>query len=390
MKARPLRFAPFVAAALLVALPLVAAAKAPPRKAKKPKAEVTIKVGTLAPTGSTFDKILTSMATEWERASEGKVAVTIFRDGSRGGESQMVRDMRLGALDGGMLTVNGLSDIDKSVQALQSMPMMFRSYEEVDAVGAHLQPRLASTLREKGFVVLYWADVGWVHFFSTKPILRPADLKKAKIFTLAGDPAAFDIYKKSGYHPVALETNDIHPSLLSGMIDTAVLPPVWANALQISPKPAGHMLDLKYAPVAGAVVIREKTWNKLDPGLRKTLAAIAAKAGQRMQAENHAAADAAIAAMVKRGLTVHKVTPELEAEWIREIEKVYPQIRGSIVPAPLFNEVQTLLQERRKAASAASETKSPASGAADPASAQTPASKAKAASATKSSVTKKN
>lgn len=109
-----------------------------------------------------------------------------------------------------------------------------------------------------------------------------------------------------------------------------------------------------------------------------------------MQAENHAAADAAIAAMVKRGLVVNKVTPELEAEWIREIEKVYPQIRGSIVPAPLFNEVQALLQERRKAASTASKTKGAASGAAAPASAKPPASKAKAASATKSATAKKN
>lgn len=354
MKRKPVRSLLLVVAALLLAFPLTAAQKGPPKKAAKPKPDVTIKIGTLAPTGSTFEKILRDMATEWERASGGKLEVKIFADGARGGEAQMVREMRGGILDAGMLTVVGLSSIDKSVQALQSMPMMFRSYEEVDAVGRILQPRLASTLRGKKFVVLFWADVGWVHFFSTKPIVHPADLKRAKIFTWAGDPATADIYKKSGYQPVPLETSDIHPSLLSGMIDTVVLPPVAANALQIAPKPARHMLDLKWAPLVGAVVIREQAWNKLDPALQKTLAGIAANAGRRMQAENHAAADAAVAAMAKRGLTVHKVTPEIEAEWIREAEKSYRQIRGAIVPAPLFDEVQTLLQDFRKGKSASS------------------------------------
>lgn len=350
MKRQPFRSLLVVAAALLLAVPLAAAPKKPLKRAakQKPKPTLTIKIGTLLPTGSTFEKILRDMGNQWESASGGKLEVKIYADGARGGEAQMVRDMGMRGLDAAMMSANGLSDVDKSVQALQSMPMMFRSYEEVDAVGRHLQPRLASALRDKKFVVLFWADVGWVHYFSTKQILHPADLKKAKIFTWAGDPATIDIYKKGGYHPVALETSDIPSSLLSGMIDTVLLPPIAANAFQITPKPVGHMLNLNYAPLVGALVIREEKWKKLDPEMQKTLAQIAVKAGRRMQAENHAAADAAVTAMKKRGLKVHEVTPEIEAEWIREVEKSYGEIRGSIVPAKLFDEVKALLEERRK------------------------------------------
>jgi len=51
--------------------------------------------------------------------------------------------------------------------------------------------------------------------------------------------------------------------------------------------------------------------------------------------------------MKKRGLTVHAVTPEVEAEWRKVAEEVYPKVRGSIVPADMFDEVRRLLQEYR-------------------------------------------
>jgi hypothetical protein len=54
-----------------------------------------------------------------------------------------------------------------------------------------------------------------------------------------------------------------------------------------------------------------------------------------------------VAAMEKRGLKVQKITPEVEAEWRTISEKVYPQIRGKLVPADIFDETMRLLAECR-------------------------------------------
>jgi hypothetical protein len=51
-----------------------------------------------------------------------------------------------------------------------------------------LQPRLEGDLKEKGFVVLSWADTGWVRFFSKEPVIRPEDLRPTNLFAWAGDP----------------------------------------------------------------------------------------------------------------------------------------------------------------------------------------------------------
>jgi TRAP-type C4-dicarboxylate transport system, periplasmic component len=121
------------------------------------QAQQRVKLGTLAPKDSSFHRILIDMGSQW--STQG-VELKIYAGGARGGESEMVSHMRNGALDAGLLTAVGLSDIDPSVQALQSIPMFFRSLAEVDYVGEKLRPRLEKRLREKGFVVLFWADAG--------------------------------------------------------------------------------------------------------------------------------------------------------------------------------------------------------------------------------------
>jgi hypothetical protein len=74
---------------------------------------------------------------------------------------------------------------------------------------------------------------------------------------------------------------------------------------------------------------------------------IAAETGKQVKADGRAESASAVAAMVKRGLVVQKVTPEVEAEWRDVVEKVQDQVRGKIVPADMFDEAQRLLKEYR-------------------------------------------
>ena len=53
--------------------------------------------------------------------------------------------------------------------------------------------------------------------------------------------------------------------------------------------------------------------------------------------------------MKKRGLIVHDVTPEVDAQFRAAAEKLYPDFRGRIVPADIFDEVVRLVKEGRAA-----------------------------------------
>jgi methyl coenzyme M reductase subunit C len=54
--------------------------------------------------------------------------------------------------------------------------------------------------------------------------------------------------------------------------------------------------------------------------------------------------------MVKRGLKVTKMTPDVEAEWRAILDKVQDQIRGKIVPTEVFDEAQRAVKEYRSGA----------------------------------------
>ena len=307
---------------------------------------VAIRLGTLAPSGSSFHLALVEMSQKWRQASSGNVKLTIYPDGTQGGEADMVRMMRAGVLNAGMFTVVGLSEIDQSVGGLSFLPLMFRTWDEYDYVVAKLSPRLEKLLLDKGFVVLFWADAGWVRFFSKTPAIHPNDFKQLKIFTWAGDAHQVDIMKTLGYHPVPLETASILPGLRTNLINAIPLPPNQALLGQCYTA-APNMLALKWTVLSGAAVVRKDTWDKIPPDIQQQLRAAAAVAGQKIRASDRKEDEESIIAMQKKGLKVNPVNPQIEEAWKQLTKILYPEIRGKKVPADIFDEVQRLVAEYR-------------------------------------------
>jgi TRAP-type C4-dicarboxylate transport system substrate-binding protein len=328
---------PFALLALVVLAGLL------PARAQTP---FRIKLGTQAPRGSSLHQILQTMGEKWRQAPGGGIALTIYPDGTLGGEADMVRKMRIGQIQAGMLTVVGLAEIEESVSALQNMPMMFRSLEEVDYVREKMRPELERRLLEKGYVALFWGDAGWVRFFSRDPFTQPAELKKMKLFVWAGDNAQIDIMKAAGYQPVPLEVNDLRTSLQTGMINAVPNVPFYALKAQLYDS-APHMLELNWAPLVGGTVVTRKVWETIPPDTRTLLMKSAAEAGEQVKVRMRIESHEAVEAMKKHGLQVQPVSPQLAEEWRRTAEEFYPQIRGRIVPAPMFDEVRRLLEGYR-------------------------------------------
>jgi TRAP-type C4-dicarboxylate transport system substrate-binding protein len=319
--------------ALLTGLPLSTAAQT-----------TRIKLATLVPTGSAYHKSLMKLRDDWRKLSNNRVDLVIYADGKLGGEADTVGLMSVNSLQAAMLTVVGLANLEKGVEGLQSIPMGFPSLEAVDYVGSKLQPMLEERLLKKGYVVLAWSDAGWVRFFSRQPLVQPDDLKRMKLFAWSGNPDLLDIYKSAGFRPVPLETADIVPGLQTGLIDALTTPPVFALATQIDQR-APHMLNLNWGALVGALVVRKETWEKLPADLRPKLLEAARSAGQEIRDNGRKESDEAVKAMEKRGLKVTPVTPELEAQWRAAAEAAYPQIRGRIVPADIFDRAMELIKE---------------------------------------------
>jgi TRAP-type C4-dicarboxylate transport system substrate-binding protein len=307
---------------------------------------VKLRLGALAPRGTTWHRALLEVGEKWRAAEGPRAEFVVYGGGSQGGEADMVRRMRVGQLNAAMLTVIGLTEIDASVGALQKMPLVFRSWDELDHVREKLRPALDQRFHDKGFVVLCWGDAGWVRFFSKTPALRPEDFRKLKIFAWAGDAPQTTIMKSLGYQPVVLEVSDILPALQTGMINMVPSTPFWALTLQFY-NHAPYMLELDWAPMVGALIVTRGAWDAMTPAGRQALREAGAAAGVELRALSRREHEESVVEMKKRGLKVQAVPPEVEAEWRRAAEQMYPLVRGTMVPADFFDEVQRLLHAYR-------------------------------------------
>jgi TRAP-type C4-dicarboxylate transport system substrate-binding protein len=324
---------------------LLAAALSAPAIAMS--AQTVVKMATLAPEGSSWYRVLQEMGEEWRKASDGAVTLHIYPGGVAGDEDAMIRKMRIGQIQAAAITGIGLAYLEPSFYALH-IPMMYGSDEEFDYVRDRYAPVLERKLEEKGFVVLNWGDAGWVRFFSKSPVTTPAEAKALKLFQWSGDTNLVQLYKETGFHPVPLSTNDLLPGLQTGMVDGYSSTPLVSLAFQwfgLAP----HMADLRYAPLTGATVIEKRTWNRIPPALRPKLLEASRRAGLRLRAEIRRLNREALGVMVRNGLKIHKVPPEVQAQWRRMVEEIHPRIRGKIMPAEAFDAVKGYRDEYRAA-----------------------------------------
>jgi TRAP-type transport system periplasmic protein len=309
-------------------------------------AQTIVKMATLVPQGSDWYTDLQEMGQAWQAASGGRVTLRLYPGGVAGDDSDVVRKIRLGTLEGGVLTSVGLADIDRSVFALE-LPMGYANYDEFNAVLEKMTRQLEQIYADKGFVILAWADAGWVHFFTKSPVRVPDDLKALKLFTWAGDDFAVELWRSSGFNPVPLPSTEISTALQTGLVSALPTTSQAAVLLQWYTH-AKYMTDVNWAVLLGGIVVSKKSWERIPADIRPALLKAAQEAGAKARARTAESAVKGVEAMEKRGLTViHLDAAEVDA-WRRAAEGAYPTLRGRYVPAAMFDEALKLRDEYRK------------------------------------------
>jgi TRAP-type C4-dicarboxylate transport system substrate-binding protein len=293
-----------------------------------------VKMGTIAPDGSIYVTTLREMGDAWKKRTNGRLTLTVYAGGDAT-ESEMLFNMRPSArkLHAAQLSAITLGHVDDAFNVF-GLPMFFESYEEADRVLARIGPMLEQRLEAKGYKVLNWAYVGWVHVFSRTPVKTVDDLKKLKLYTSAGDDRMAKWYRANGFRAVPLDSTSIVTSLKTSMIEAVPAPPVFAQLLGWY-ESAPYMMDVGFAPLLGATVMSLERWKSLPPTDQEIVIDEARKAGDRLRKRIPRQEQEAIAEMKKRRLTVTAVD---RAEWRRMAEELGGAMRrDGTVPADVYD-----------------------------------------------------
>ena len=304
-----------------------------------------IKLGTIAPKNSVYHEVLLRMRQSWRDISAGSVDLTVYPGGVAGDEATMLRKMRAGQMQAALISGSGMSFLDEGISALQ-VPLMFESLEEFDFVRAQLAPTLERRLRDKGFTVLAWGDAGWAYFFAVREFRTVDDVRSMKLYTSKGDDESLRLFSEFGFRAVPLDLTELQANLETGLVEVFAVPPLVAAGYQWFAS-APHMLDLRFIPIVGAVLIDSAAWEGIPAEQRTPMRQAAVDAAAAIEGTVRKQEREAVREMQKYGLRVIAADEDLVAAWRREVEDAYPGLRGRYAPAELMDEALRWRDEYR-------------------------------------------
>jgi TRAP-type C4-dicarboxylate transport system substrate-binding protein len=307
---------------------------------------IVIKIGSIAPSRSPWDKALEKMATEWERISNGTVQVKIFPGSIAGGEQDMIRKIRIGTLQGGVFSNMGMAKIDHSLTVL-SIPFLFHSREEFNAVFGRMKPAFEKKLEEKGFKTILWTLAGWVNFFTKKEVMDPEGLKKFKVSVTADFPEIEQIWKNMGYEVIAGDQNELMIQLQSGAATAAYLPALVAGSGQFFAL-VPHMLSPSLAPLVGGLLLSDKAWASIPADMHQPFLDAVTAAARGLYDETMTLEADAVKMMKENGLVVHDPPAAALVKWREIAAQALEGLIGPVFSKEIYDQIMGYVQEYRK------------------------------------------
>ncbi len=268
-----------------------------------------VKVATLAPDGSSWVKALRSIDAEVRASTEDAIGLRIYPGGVQGEEEVMIRKMRVGQLHGAGFGGIGVSNLFPDVLALET-PFLFSNYDEVDYVLEQMHDYYVDGYDRNGYVLLGWADVGFIHLLSKQPITGAEDIKNVKVWRLQGEPITGVLFKKAGVTSVPLSIPDVLLGLQMNLVEVVYASPAAAIVLQWFTK-VTHFTDLPINYALGAFLVDKRVFNRLSPEHGDLLRSISWKHMRAQMASSRLQNREALQVLEQQGL-VRVVPPEKE------------------------------------------------------------------------------
>ncbi len=309
---------------------------------------LTLKIGSLAPKNSPWDKTLNEIAVEWKRVSAGRIQLKIYPGGITGNEEDTLRKMKVGALDGMVVSTMGLNKISNDLFVL-SLPFLIRDEEELDFVLEKIDVTYNEIMTDKGYKLVGLTKAGWMNIFSRDPVFYPADLENQKLGFTSGEVVLTKILKDLGFHIVPSDSIDWLSSLQSGRSDALLLSSLLATAYQIFPI-ANNMLNFPISPLLGAIVFSERSWKKIPEIYHQDFLDITKDRIIVLNQESVELEKTALKVMIDNGLTVNPSNNSIAEAWAKVVKDLYEEdedIIGSMVSRTIYNEVVSYIKEYR-------------------------------------------
>ncbi|MFG1210580.1 TRAP transporter substrate-binding protein [Xanthobacter flavus] len=246
-------------------------AAVPIRRARA--AEFVFKVGTNVPESHPLNVNIRKASEELKTTTDGRFDLQLFANNQLGGDSDMLSQLRSGALECFLNSgVNVLSTMIPSA-AISGIGFAFKDYPTLwSAMDGKLGAHLRGEINKGGIVVMekIW-DNGFRQITtSTKPIVVPTDLQGMKI-RVPVSALWTSLFKSLGASPTGINFSEVYSALQTKVVDGQENPPAIISAAKLYEVQkycsiTNHMWDGWW------FLINRRAWGQLPPDMQEKVA----------------------------------------------------------------------------------------------------------------------
>lgn len=263
------------------------------------------------PASNFHTEIIRQFAADVDRATAGKLKITVHDGGSLFKANEIKRAVQGGQADIGEIIISGFSNEDP-IFGIDSIPFLATGYPEAQKLWTTSKAATEARLAKQGLKVLYsvpWPPQG---IFSAKPIASAADLKGVK--WRAYNPNTSRIAQLVGAQPVTIQAAELTQALATGAVTafmtsgaTGYDSKVWEQVK--------YYYDVSAWLPKNLVIVSKKAFDRLDKPAQDALvkaAAAAEERGWKISAEKNAWYKEQLA---KNGMKVEAGSEQLRADF---------------------------------------------------------------------------
>ena len=159
---------------------------------------------------------LTQFATDVDKATAGKLKITVHPNASLFKANEIKRAVQSGQTQAGEFILSLFSN-EAPVFGVDSIPFLATSYADSKRLDAASRELLTKTLAAQGIKLLYTVPWPPQSLYSKKPLTKLADLKSTKM--RAYNPATSFIATAVGAQPVTIQLAELPAALATGGAD---------------------------------------------------------------------------------------------------------------------------------------------------------------------------
>jgi TRAP-type transport system periplasmic protein len=273
----------------------------------------TFKIATIAPAGSQWMVDLKAAGKSIEKRTDGRVKLKLYGGGVMGTDKKVLRKIRIGQLQGGAFTSNGLAERYRDIM-IYGLPMAFQTQAEVDYVRQRMDPVLMKGLEDAGFVSFGFAGGGFAMLMGAEPIADLKDLRGRKVWVPEGDSVSYQAMEALQLSPVVLPITDVLTGLQTGLLEYVATPPVGAVVLQWYTK-VKYVTSVPFAYTAGILAIDKRAFNRISTADQLVVREVLSEVYKVFEMQNRLDNLDAEKALRSSGLEFIEVDPQLVPVW---------------------------------------------------------------------------